>query len=500
MFNLTEKKIHRYYDIFKGKAKKTINKGCYDACLRYIQAAAHIGYSFYLGFKDDELEDLLVALSKHIHTLSDNKERKNDECVFVDSFSIDNGGLIQQYLGAAMSLGYRIRYIAFRDVVLKESSSIGKMLRGYGNAEIIVVPSGKKPLENAQFVYDKIMETQATRLFIHTNPTASIASCAFYALPSSITKYKINLTDHTFWIGTRFIDYSLEFRPYGCVASIKQRGLKREQMLYLPFYPIMNRSTFKGFPQEADGKLILFSGGAYYKIFDNNDTYFKLVKAILDANPNMILLFAGAGEEKLLKQKIEQYQLSERFMVIGHRSDITEVFENCDIYLNTYPFGGGLMTQFAAQMGKPIVNYHTSNTALAEEFVCQLKQINISDNTIEGVVARVNRLASSKDFRKSYGAAIQECVVSPDKFNQLFNYCIQHSKSPVSFEETVSFEEHEMHIEDKLAFENSHIEFQRSFIKIFGISSLWECPIFLFNSIVTVIKDNRFLSVVKNNI
>lgn len=498
MFELTEQKVHRYYAKYKAKAQNSFKKGCYDASLRYIQAAAQIGYSFYLGFKDDELEDLLASLSQHIKTTSDHQERKDDECVFVDSFSIDNGGLIQQYLGAAMSCGYKIRYIALRDVVLKDNSSIGKMLRDYGRADIIVVPSDHKPLEKAQFIYDCIMDSSASRLFIHTNPSASIACCAFYALPPSITKYKINLTDHTFWIGTRFIDYSFEFRPFGCAASVKERGLKREQMLYLPFYPIMSRGIFKGFPKEADGKTVLFSGGAYYKIYDKDDTYFKLVKAILDANPNMVLLFAGAGDEKQLKAKLDQYQLSERFIIIGHRSDITEVFEHCDIYLNTYPFGGGLMTQFAAQKGKPIVNYHTSTTALAEEFVCQLKQMSISDDTIEDVVNRVKHLASSKDDRTAYGLAIRECVVTPDKFNQFFKQSMANLTTPVPYDDNVSFEEHEMHIEDKLAFENSNTEFQRIFIKIFGVASLWECPLFLFNSLVTVVKSNRLLKAVRN--
>lgn len=56
-------------------------------------------------------------------------------------------------------------------------------------------------------------------------------------LPKPITRYLINLQDQTFWLGGNAIDYSIEFRPFGASVSMERRGLKREQLLMLPFYP-----------------------------------------------------------------------------------------------------------------------------------------------------------------------------------------------------------------------------------------------------------------------
>ena len=337
MKQLTEEKVRDLYAKFKLKARDAYNNRQYDSSLKYLKATAGIGYSFYLGYKDDELECMLESMSSFVGKRTDNQERLEDECVFYDSFSVDNGGLVQQYLRAIMNCGYKIRYIAERDAVLSEASEIGKLLREYNRSEIIIIPGNLKPFKKTQFIYDKIIETKASRLFIQSLPYAASAVCAFYALPSSIKKYKIDLTDHTFWIGTRFVDYTFEFRSFGCVAATEKRGFKEQQVLYLPFYPIMQRQTFVGFPKEVEGKVILFSGGSYYKIFDVNDTFFIISKALLDACPNVVLLFAGSGDRILLNEKIEQYNLSGRFIPIGQRLDISEVFEHCDIYLKTYP-------------------------------------------------------------------------------------------------------------------------------------------------------------------
>ena len=501
MSTLTESKIHQLYSKYKKKAQSSLKEGHKNDCLRYLIVAAHTGYSFYMDYKDDELEDVLEQLSKHIVHNDDKKERRQDESVFYDSFSYDNGGLVQQYLGALISCGYKIRYITPNVTVLNTNSAIGTMLRNYAHAEIVIEQQNLSPFKRAQFIYNSITETDARRLFIHTSPNAAVANTAFYALPQTIKKYKINLTDHTFWIGTRFIDYSLEFRPYGGMLSVLRRGIAREKVLHIPFYPIMNHTEFKGFPDEARGKVEMFSGASYYKIFDKEDTFFKLSKAILDACPNVVLLFAGFGDAKVLDEKLQKYELTGRFIPIGQRSDITEVFEHCDIFLNTYPLGGGLMSQYAAQLAKPIVSYATPGTFLVEEFVCQTRQMIISDRSFEAVVERVRHLVADPMYRRSYGQEIHSCVISPAQFNELFAQCMEDGKNPVPYAEEEPFVEVINDLQGKLEIENITKGFQISFVKSLGIiPSLIQCPSFVFDAISSVIKSNRLLKVLKNHI
>lgn len=500
MSTLTGPKVHKLYDSYKKKAQYALQKGHYDACLRYLTVTSYTGYSFYMDYKDDDIEDMLEQLSLQLLYKENKKERREDECVFYDSFAYDNGGLVQQYLGAIMSCGYKICYITQREAVLQSTSAIGNMLRNYGSADIIIEPRKLGPFKRAQFIFDTITETNAGRLFIHSSPEAVEANTAFYALPKSIKKYKIDLTDHTFWIGTRFIDYSFEFRPYGGRLSTLHRGIAKDKILHIPFYPIMNRTVFKGFPEKASGKVVMFSGASYYKIFDKDDTFFKLTKAILDACPNIVLLFAGFGDAKVLDAKLKKYELEGRFIPIGHRSDITEVFEHCDIFLNTYPMGGGLMSQYAAQLSKPIVNYATVGTFLVEEFVCQTKQMRISDTNFGAVVERVLRLAGDPIYRRLFGQEIHSCVVTPEMFNDLFAQCMRNGKNPMPYAEEEPFVEYINDLQGKLEIENITKGFQISFVKNLGVFlSLIQRPIFVLDAISSVVKSNRFFSVLKNH-
>lgn len=496
---LTEEKIVGLFSKYKKKAQTAYKRGKYSKCLKYIKAASLTGYFFYLGYKDDELEDLLQALSSHLEARDSGEVLIQTGCVFYDSLSADNEGLVQQYLRAIMCMGLKITYITEKKGFKERKSILKMMLEEYENSEIIEIPSDLAYMGKAQFVYDQIILSKASRLFIHSHPTSSYACTAFYALPDTIKKYKINLTDQTFWIGTRFIDYSFEFRAFGCVLSSRERGISKGKLLMLPYYPVFNESKFLGFPQEADGKVILFSGGNHYKIYSKDDMFFKIAQAILDSNPNVILLFAGKGDLNELNAKLTKYGLTERFIPIGHRSDITEVFRHCDIYLNTYPIGGGLMLQYAALLGKPIVCYQSETTAGAEDIVCQLKRVPVSDRDIPSLVGRVQKLANSPEDRQAYGKKIQECMVTEEKFNQTFEKYLAKGKNLIPYSEEVSYKEHTKDIKDKLDYENSTKEFQCRFVKTIGMPSLWECPDFLYNAIRVVIRGNRLFKTIKNN-
>ena len=490
---LTEKRIIKMYMQYKAIAKKNLYCHNYNTCVKFLTAASHTAYSFYIGIKDEEIEDMLCSISNIVCKNEDKNNRKENECIVYDDFSIDNGGLTQQYLLAIMNLGYKIHYITSSKKIFNETSVIGNLLHDYGRADITVIPSNLNPIEKVQFIYDFCVESEASKLFIHTKPWSVISCCAFYALPKTIIKYKINLTDHTFWIGTRFIDYSFEFRPYGCQLSIHGRGIPPGKVLYLPFYPIMNHIGFQGFPEEADGKLILFAGGDYYKIFDSEDSFFKLSKLLLDSCPNLLLLFAGSGDKLLMENKIEEYGLKNRFIPIGRRTDITEVFEHCDIFLNTYPIGGGLMSQYAAQLGKPIVSYCTSVSTPVEDLVCQKKRIRISSTTFEELVSRVISLAGNATIRREFGDAIRNCVVTSKEFNNLFARCMKNNTTPLSYKDEL-FKIKEYSLKDKIEFENSTKDFHRSIVKILGAASLWYCPDLVFDVII----NKRFITALLN--
>ena len=491
--NLTENKIYKLYAHYKKKARQYCEKANYNNSLLYLTVAGYTGYHYYIGYKDDEVEDILSNISNQLIKKKDDKHRKKSECVFYDSFSSDNGGLTQQYLTAIISCGLRLVYITERKDFLNSNSEIKKQLDNYGKAVVIEVPSHANYWEKAQFVYDTIIESEAEKLFIHTEPYSAFASVAFYGLPNTIKKYKINLTDQTFWLGTGFIDYSFEFRQFGWHLSVVKRGISDSKILCLPYYPILNNEPFQGFPAVAQGKIILFSGASYYKIYDKDDIFFKICKEILNACPELLILFAGYGRINVLNDKLVQYGIKDRFIPIGQRSDITEVFKHCDIYLNTYPVGGGLMLLYAAQLGKPIVCYRAKTTAGAEDIVCQRQYYNISDDDIPSLVKRVKRLVNDSEYRKEYGCRIKDCTISNEMFNSLFSEYLDTGINKISFDGEINYERHTLDINNAISYDNINKMYPHTIVKFFGKRSLFECPDFLLDYIITNVRNGRWV-------
>lgn len=426
---LSKSDIIKSYNYCKEQASKAIKNRQYNKSLKYIKIASHIAYNFNWIYCDDYLENLLKDISSlKLKPTVNYKSNKTNSIVFYDSFTLDNKGLTQQYIRALISNGIEFLYITESSRLNKKSLNIFKELETYDKVQIYEVPRNIKKTEKIKLIHSKIISYGSSMLLMHLSPNAVNALTAFYALPKNITKFQINITDHAFWLGNKCLDYSIEFRAYGCTLSKEKRGLKEKQILLQPYYPIISKSDFLGFPKECTNKkIIIFSGGSYYKIYGDNGEYFNLVKQILLENQEVIFLFAGAGDKSPIENFIKSNAFENRFFLLGLRPDINEVFKQCDIYMGTYPLGGGLMSQYAAINSKPILNYITDTNGFAvEEVVCQNNDCSISFNEKEKFFLEAKRLVNDVNYRNQKGKEIKKCVISEEKFDNAFLNIIKY--------------------------------------------------------------------------
>ena len=245
------------------------------------------------------------------------------------------------------------------------------------------------------------------------------------------------MDDQVFWLGKKAIDYCLEFRPFGVAVSRDRRGIREEQQLYVPFYPIKDGNPFEGFPELPDGSITIFSGGDFYKTLDPNYSYWNLVKRVLQANPQAIFLYATKnvmGKTKdFLDAFVRDNHLEQQFKYIGFRSDISEVFAHADIFMGTCPVCGSLTSQLAAINHKPILQYYLPDTFddETEQAVCYNApglQISFSDQ--DAFVAEASRLINDADYRKQKGEEKYAATLKPEQFNQIFIDAITTNHAP----------------------------------------------------------------------
>jgi len=415
MINKTE--AVKDFEFIKNKAKKYFKNNSFDKSLACVELACRIAYHLNFKYCDDDLEQLMVDFSikfNQWHDFSNNGSSL--KIVFYDCFGLDSRGLTQQYIRALNEWNVPFLYILENDACIEQSKEILQELQNMKHAEILIVSSKLSNLERIKTIGDAIMTFKPNKALLHMSPWDVVGNVVWNAFPS-IVKYQINLTDHAFWLGKECSDFFLEFRDYGVNISNKERRIDIEKLLILPYYPIQLDIPFKGFPVSTEGKTVLFSGGSFYKMYGENDTFFKLLKRVLDENDNCIIFIAGSGNIKPFRKFIEENKFEEKIILLGNRTDINAIFRNIDIYISTYPILGALMAQFAAVNKKNIVAYTSS------EIPCNFldglvkTEKSLTYTKIDDFHKEINHLIANKDYRRNQLQNLEQSVISPKEFN-----------------------------------------------------------------------------------
>jgi hypothetical protein len=440
--SLTKEKIISDYSYFKHNAISYYQKGNIEKSVKFTQLAARIGYKFNFIYTDDELEENIQCLSRKIIPKPVSFKKIKDRIVFYDSFAIDNRGLTQQYLRAIFSWNSELLFITTRKNI---GNDIFKELKAYSKSEVFIV-SENSFSEMIKSAFQRVTEFKPDKVFLHYSPW-DIFGFTLWLQINSTDRFFINLTDHAFWLGKNTADYFLEFRNFGFNLSWKYRGIPKSKLLVQHYYPIRTITNFEGFPCETENKIIAFSGSNYYKIYGKDFFFLKVMKEVLEQNDNLLFYFAGSGNSKPLRDFIKKNKLDDRFILIGNRNDLSEVFERIDIYVNTFPLIGGLMSQYAVISKKPIVGYaDPSNYSFndTEDFLGIEKQNIIVKSTIKDFIDYFNLLINKIEVRENNIRYISNSVISEIDFNKTLRQTIEAKKIPdsqINFDAIINEEE-----------------------------------------------------------
>lgn len=432
----------KYHSKIVAMAHKAFVDGDIELSMQQLALSAQVAYKFNYSYKDSVSEELIHAISRKIYPATVEFTPNVNRYVFIDTNGRDFHGLTQQYLRALMELGAEIIYV-YKDPNHSYIRNILSELRTYAKAEIILFDHYTLE-QQAKRVIEIIAHHKPQKVLLHIMPwdVSSLVSCAVF---SNVDRYNINLTDHAFWLGSTCIDYNIEFRDYGYSVSIDKRGLKPEQLLKLPYYPILRNVEFKGFPIKLNkDQVVLFSGGAFYKIYGKEDMYFKILKRIVSDNPNAVIFYSGSGNGDKLRKYIIKNELQNKVIILDYRTDISQVIEHSDIYLGTYPLCGGLMSQYAAINGKPILSYTDSanRSNYIEGIVCHMKYRPITITDIDRFFDFAKELCSDRSIREQVGDKLRDCVITPDVFASKLALTLQSNETQYEFQyEDINYEE-----------------------------------------------------------
>ena len=443
---LTKRYIQEGINAVKKKAEKSFRRDdCYDA-MRYLNVCSSLLGQFNLQYADDDLESLVKQIAEKTIRQGYNYEPLPYRWILYDDFCTTYV-LGLQWLEAMALSGRQLLYITTRNV--KEESrhkNILDRVAEYKNVTIEIIPPGNV-FERAQVLYDVVLRFRASKLVMHKKASDSVMDLVLPVLPNGLSRYVINLSDQTFWLGTKSVDYCLEFRQFGASVSLQRRGLRQEQLLMVPFYPANDKNVFAGFPPECtEDKTIVFSGGDFYKTLDDKRIYWKLVQNILKKYPQVVFLFATKNipeGDSDIHHFIRDNHFENRFIYISFRPDIYQVFAHCDIYMGTSPTSGSLMSQLAAINAKPILQYYEPGTPddETEQAICINDTFKISFHDEDGFNQEADRLICDEIYREKQGQRLKHAMMQHEQFNELVLKTLETNLTQIPIHEyTIDYE------------------------------------------------------------
>lgn len=407
-----EKKVNRRVK----KLRKIISKGVqehkYEVALEAIATCAELFYHWNQSFTDDELEMALDKIQSDILVSSLKKQDVDAKTIlFYDGFGEDNRGLMLIYMDAFISLGYHVVYVTASSAMNKQPM-LFKLIQSK-DVLLEYISFSTKYISSVEELNRLFIKHHPAKAFLYTFPHDVVGVSVFDHYKGIVERFQINLTDHAFWLGKDAFDYCLEFRSFGANISRVYRGIEREKLLKLPFYPYIDQTiSFAGFPFNEGKHKVVFSGGGLYKTFDAEKTYYKLVKSILEYDPSVIFLYAGFGDDSELRSLMEIF--AGRVWHIQERKDLFQIMQHIYFYLNTYPLTGALMTQYAALAGKIPITIGSEERF--REILLDKENCKILFENKEDALEEIYRLLDDKDYAEQQGKKLRENVIGKGEF------------------------------------------------------------------------------------
>ncbi len=412
--------VDKLTDKLKRISRRAIKRGNIDRSCAAISAGADLLYRWNQSYTDSEYEGLISDISNlliaNYQVELDGYEGHKNTVLFYDGFGLDLRGWARNYLTGLKNNGYKIVYVTKNNNAPKNAEpEIYQILSG-ADSEIILFNSNDSYIKWIDAICKSFIIFQPENAFFYTTPYDVAGCVAFEVMHDKCCRYQIDLTDHAFWLGVRAVDYSIEVREIGVSNACYYRGFKYDQLRFLDSYVTVERNIkFRGFPFDSRDKKILFSGGAIYKTLgDPQNTFYNIVDELVRRHNDLIFYYLGSGDTAELSKLKARYP--EQIFYEPERDDYFQIIERCTLYLNTYPFSGGIMVRCAALLNKiPLTLKHGNDN---EGFLIDQEKRQIEYDNPEELICDAEKLLYNEKYREERENKLRGSVISEEEFTK----------------------------------------------------------------------------------
>lgn len=401
-------------DVYRMATTAAIEAKDYENAMLLIWDAAQKLYLMNQTYTDDFFELALLHLNEIFTKDAETSfEAKENTLLYYDRVADDNHGLTPIFLNMFGKLGLKIVYLApFTHI--SHIPKIKHIIKEYGGE--IVTFRRKSMLDTYNQISDAILNARPKYAFFYAMPQDAPGALAFMRFKGSVTRYFVDITDHAFWLGRNACDYVLQGRDYGASINYLYRGIPLNRIIEFHDSPEFSISLpFHGFPfDKKQDDFVIFSGGAPYKIEDENLTFYNMVANILANHKNVKFWYAGKTDSDGMTKLIEAFP--DRVFNTDLRKDLIPILKNVDMYLNTYPMFGGTMMRLAAHAGHPPFTLKFNDEARG--MLKNQSELGIEFDTPDELFYAVHKFITDEGYRTEMKARMKDAFYTEEEMEE----------------------------------------------------------------------------------
>jgi hypothetical protein len=351
----------------------------FKEALKHANYACSVARRFPIipDFMDVEVENELNKLAIKITHEDKPSISQEGGVLFFSSQTVDNGALTEQYLDYLISRKESYLYLTTD----AQANVRGQRIFSKAKDKSIVESEGEQQIVDLVRI---INAYNPKEIWVHLAPDHAEA-CAALSIFKTIPGIFINHNSHSFSLGFGLGKKIIEFHMGGVYTSMFFRGIKAENIGFIPFYPsglgenIVAPKDWSYSPRREDGLCKLLVAGNRSKILHPGEegVLLAITKALNEID-NLEIWIATIGSDEEIKKYFSKLGLINRVKLLGYQKRLDTILEQVDGLVDTFPFAGGLIRQIAIRNFKPIFR--------------------ISTNGLRGMLGSKEVFLSEKDF------------------------------------------------------------------------------------------------------
>ena len=241
----------------------------------------------------------------------------------------------------------------------------------------------------------------------------------------------MNHGDHCFWLGASIADLVVDLRPSGQNLTLTRRSCNNSCILPIPLEAkkLFDRNKIRQKYNINKNETIILTIASNYKFRSiNNYNYLNLIKYIVNNVDNCKAYIIGPRDTGRWHEI--NIETNGKVQALGVLTDIEELYQMADIYLDCFMMGSMTSLLDASKYGLSIIKFTNNHCPILTEFDEEFEVC--SYNNINDIIQEINELKQGNieiyEKHKSVNEAIEKNHVfdTKEKIKNIYNSVNNH--------------------------------------------------------------------------